>query len=270
MVRNKWFIYVILIGLIVGVAYFTLDRYIWRSRETLKISQPVLAIVIDDFGGADTHGVAELMEMNKPITVAVMPNLINSKKQSEAAYKKGFEVILHQPMEPISGKASWLGPGAILSDMSTDEIKQTFMKNLATVSHAKGFNNHTGSKITGSKEKITPILEVAKEKGLFVLDSRTTTNSQVVTVAMGMHVPWVKRDVFLDDVKTDYYINKQIQKACAVAKKQGYAVAIGHVGHGGKVTSTAIKGAIPYIEEEGIKLVPLSEIVKLNSNKEKI
>lgn len=206
-----------------------------------------------------------MLALDRPITAAVMPNLINSTAHAEEAHRLGHEVILHQPMEPMHGKASWLGPGAIFASMSTQEIQDTFRKNLDSIPHACGFNNHTGSKITSSKGKVTPILIVAKSKGIFVLDSGTSSKSQVIPVSKSMHIPWAKRDVFLDDVKSSQHITKQIRKACELAKKQGYAVAIGHVGHGGNVTAKAIKESIPYIEEQGIKLVPLSEVVKANN-----
>ncbi|WP_238472957.1 divergent polysaccharide deacetylase family protein [Desulforamulus profundi] len=199
-----------------------------------------------------------------------MPNLVHSVEQSKEAYKRGHEVILHQPMEPLRGKAYWLGPGAIKSSMSQEEIKKTFTENLKTVPHARGFNNHTGSKITSSKEKVTPMLEIAKSKGLYVLDSRTSQHSQIIPVARSMQVPWIKRDIFLDNIKSKGHIKKQIMKACEVAKKQGYAVAIGHVGQGGRVTASAVKEAIPLIEKEGVKLVPLSEIVKLKNGNGKV
>ncbi|SHK01133.1 divergent polysaccharide deacetylase family protein [Desulforamulus aeronauticus] len=240
------------------------------GEELQEKHPPVLAIVIDDFGGADIHGVAEFMNMNVPITVAVMPNLLHSIEHSNEAHQRGYEVILHQPMEPVKGKKSWLGPGAITYDMSDEQIKTTFVKNLESVPHASGFNNHTGSKITSSREKITFMLEVAKEKGLYVLDSITTPNSQVIPAAKALQIPWAKRDIFLDDIKSVEYITKQMKKGCQVAKKQGYAVVIGHVGHGGEVTARAVKEAIPFIQQEGIKIVPLSEIVRLNNEKGKI
>lgn len=267
---KRFITYIILIGLLITIGYIGITRYLWISRETVTVEQPILAIVIDDFGGADCHGVEELLSLDRPITAAVMPNLINSANHSELANKNGHEVILHQPMEPVKGKASWLGPGAIISNMSQEEIKDTFTKNLQTVPHAIGFNNHTGSKITSQKDKLIPILEVAKEKNLFVLDSRTSMRSQIIPLAKDMGIVSAKRDIFLDDVKSDRHINKQIRKACKVAKKQGYAIAIGHVGQGGHVTARSIKAAIPMIEKEGIKLVPLSEVVKQNNKNYKI
>lgn len=262
-------IFVVLISMMVILGYLTLGNAVFTAK-TVSTKQPELAIVIDDFGGADEHGVAEFMALGKPITAAVMPNLVNSKIHAEVAHKQGHEVILHQPMEPIHGKASWLGPGAIFANMSAQEITDTFTKNLATVPYAVGFNNHTGSKVTRDKEKITPMLEVAKNKGLYVLDSATSCDSQVIPTAKSMHLPWVKRDVFLDDVKSNSHVQKQIEKACKIAKTRGYAIVIGHVGHGGKVTAKAVKDAIPFIEQEGIKLVPLSEIVRLNNSDSKV
>ena len=268
--HQQWLIVVFFILLVYLLGYRGIDNFILNPTYTLTAAEPVLAIVIDDFGGADTHGVAEFIELKQTVTVAVMPNLVNSKEHSEQAHKRGHEVILHQPMEPLRGKASWLGPGAIKSDMSYEEIKETFAANLETVPYAEGFNNHTGSKITSNKDKVAPMLEVARSKSLFVLDSGTSNKSQVISVAKAMNVPWVKRDIFLDDVKSRAHITKQLRKACKIAKKKGYAVAIGHVGQGGKLTAEAVKAAIPMLEEEGVRLVPLSQVVKLVSGREKV
>ncbi|MEG6523582.1 divergent polysaccharide deacetylase family protein [Desulfotomaculum sp. 1211_IL3151] len=265
MQRKRWGFYIVLMSMVVLFGYFTMRNAVVASKPLTTQKQPILAIVIDDFGGADSHGVTELLALDRPITAAVMPNLINSIAHAEEAHRLGHEVILHQPMEPMHGKASWLGPGAIFASMSTQEIRDTFSKNLDSIPHACGFNNHTGSKITSNKEKIMPMLDVAKSKGIFVLDSGTSSKSQVIPVSKSMHIPWVKRDVFLDDVKSNQHVTKQIRKACELAQKQGYAVAIGHVGHGGNVTAKAIKELIPYIEQQGIKLVPLSEVVKANN-----
>lgn len=262
MQRKEWLFYSVLISMMVMLGYLTLG---FTAKPATTQTQPLLAIVIDDFGGADSRGVAELLALDRPITAAVMPNLIHSTDQAEEAHRRGHEVILHQPMEPVHGKASWLGPGAILASMSKQEIQDTFTRNLNSIPHASGFNNHTGSKITSSMEKITPILVVAKSQGMFVLDSKTSDKSQVIPVAKSMHIPWVKRDIFLDDVKSKKHIYKQIKKVCEIARQQGYAVAIGHVGQGGNITAQAIKEAIPYVEQQGIKLVPLSEVVKANN-----
>ncbi len=52
-----------------------------------------------------------MLKLPMPITVAVMPFLSTTKQDAETAYKAGYEVIVHMPMEPKRGKASWLAPG---------------------------------------------------------------------------------------------------------------------------------------------------------------
>ena len=52
-----------------------------------------------------------------------------------------------------------------------------------------------------------------------------------------------------------------VKLAAEIAKKNGYAVAIGHVGPaGGITTAEAIKRAVPEIEKMGVKLVTVSEL----------
>ena len=57
-------------------------------------------------------------------------------------------------------------------------------------------------------------------------------------------------------------------KAAERAKIQGHAIAIGHVGaEGGLSTAQAIIDSIKEIEEMGVEIVPLSKVIKkLNSN----
>ena len=54
----------------------------------------------------------------------IMPFLPSTKQDAIAAHKKGHEVIIHMPMEPIRGKKEWLGPKAITTDLSDEEINK--------------------------------------------------------------------------------------------------------------------------------------------------
>jgi polysaccharide deacetylase 2 family uncharacterized protein YibQ len=76
-----------------------------------------------------------------------------------------------------------------------------------------------------------------------------------------MGVTHVVRDVFLDDVIEVDGINRQLARAEAIARKRGYAVAIGHP-H--PVTVAVLKRWISQAEADGFVLVPLSQIVKRN------
>ena len=53
-------------------------------------------------------GTNQMLSLPIPLTVAVMP-FLPSTKEDAIAHKKGHEVIIHMPMEPIKGKKNGLG-----------------------------------------------------------------------------------------------------------------------------------------------------------------
>jgi polysaccharide deacetylase 2 family uncharacterized protein YibQ len=71
-------------------------------------------------------------------------------------------------------------------------------------------------------------MRLLDDKGLFFLDSRTTTASVAYKTARDEGVKAATRDVFLDDSNDPEDIEKQFQRMVDIAKKRGQAVAIGH------------------------------------------
>lgn len=235
-------------------------NHIINQQTSTQADTPKIAIVIDDFGGEDTTGVNEMLSIKCPITVAVMPNLPNSREHALRATTAGFQVILHLPMEPVNGKSSWLGPGAIYCNLTDIEIKEKLKEDLDSVPFAVGINNHTGSRATANRRVMKAVLEVAKEQSLIFLDSRTTSKSVVASLSRNLGVPYVKRDVFLDEIESKYEIKKQIYKLVDIARKNGSAVAIGHVGHMGKYTASVLKETIPELENQNVQFVFVSDL----------
>lgn len=100
-----------------------------------------------------------------------------------------------------------------------------------------------------------------QEQGKFVLDSRTSHRTQIGPVAKEMGVPVLQRSLFLDDVNSVAHVKQQLRKLARIARKQGYAIGIGHVGPTGPATATAIREMIPELESQGITIVPLSRLL---------
>jgi len=220
-----------------------------------------LAIVIDDFGN-NMVGTEEMLNMPVPITAAIMPFLPSTKKDAELAFSKGHDVFVHMPMEPVRGKRSWLGPGAITSDLSNEEIRKRVNEAIDQVPHAVGMNNHMGSKITVDPRIMRVVLSVCKERGLMFLDSKTTHKSVVSSIARELGVPVIENRLFFDDVYTTAHISKQMRLLHSNLGKHPYFVAIGHVGPAGKKTASIIREAIPALQKEA-KLVKASQLPSL-------
>lgn len=219
----------------------------------------VVAVVIDDFGNR-MKGTDEMLRLPIPITAAVMPFLPTSRADAEAAHAKGREVIVHLPMEPVRGKASWLGPRAILTSLSDEEIRVRTEAAIADVPHAVGMNNHMGSRATADERVMRIVLQVCKERGLFFLDSRTSHKSVVPRIAQELGVPLLQNDLFLDDVYTDRHVAGQVALLKERVRKHERTVVIGHVGPPGLITSGQLASSIPALRAE-TRFVRLSELL---------
>ncbi len=233
------------------------NRIPYGTKEGKKAQ---VAVVIDDFGQYNADGVKEILALDIPVTCAVMPNMENTRKDAEEAAKVGKEVIAHLPLEPVRGKKKWLGPGAITTSMSEEEVKSQVRKNFDGVPYAVGFNNHMGSAVTANDKITRAILQVAQEKEFFVLDSRTTEKSRVPALSGELGITYLERNIFLDNVKNTDHVKKQLLKLSQEALVRGRAIGIGHVGQGGKTTARALEEMIPRMEEMGIEFVYLSEM----------
>lgn len=236
-----------------------------ESYATTKIptSKNVLAIVIDDFGN-DMKGTEEMLELPIPLTVAVMPFLPTTQDDAKLAYAKGHEVIIHIPMEPKRGKKSWLGPGAITTDLSDEEIRNRIEDAIKDVPHAVGMNHHMGSKVTEDKRIMRIILEVCKEHNLFYLDSKTTDKSVIPEIATELSVPYLENNLFFDHVYTEQHIYKQASTLVEKLKGTEGLIAIGHVGVTGEQVVGALKTYIPEYQKEA-ELVTLSQFLQMKT-----
>lgn len=253
--KNKIYIAIeiLLISVFIGLVF----RWVNIRAESTK---GYIAIVIDDFGN-NSEGTEEMLELPIKFTGAVMPFMPNSEEEAERLAAMGKEAILHQPMEAHTGKRSWLGPVPILGNMSVEEVKNRFCQNADSIK-TSGFNNHMGSLITEDREKMRAIMECAKERNMYFLDSVTSSKSVAQSEAERAGIKYFKRDVFLDSTQDIAKIKANILKTATIAEERGYAIAIGHVGaEGGEVTAKALRDTID--ELKGFKFVTLSELGEL-------
>jgi len=226
--------------------------------------KPKLALIIDDFGQSRT-GVKDMLNLKIPLTIAVMPFLSYSKADAENAHRKGFEVIVHLPMQSqINDKISWLGPMPIEVNQDDDEIDRIVIKSFNDIPFALGANIHMGSMSSEDDRVMSCVMNLLKQKHYFFIDSRTTSKTVCDKVAKEVGVKYGKRNVFLDDgTKNIDYIKGQLSSAADLAIKNGFAIAIGHVGSmGGVETAESINEMIPELKARGIEFVFVSQLVK--------
>ena len=235
---------------------FSIKKLFSPKPNPERSRKPRIVFVIDDIG-YNNRQADLLFSMKRPVTFSILPRLAYSKYFAEEAKKRGFETILHLPLEPEDAEQD-PGAGKITVDMNPSEVKAILDEDLASVPGITGVSNHMGSRATRDRGLMYFVLKELKPKQLFFLDSMTHSKSTAHKVAHAMGVPAVKRDVFLDNVDDFDYITERIEEAAQIAKREGHAVAIGHVREN---TLLAIKKAIPHLEEEGLELVTLKDLL---------
>lgn len=214
-----------------------------------------LCVVFDD-GGQNVAQLKKCVALPFPVTVAVLPRLAHSKECAELVRQSGNEVILHQPMQAINLGVN-PGEGAILPHMSGGEIAATLSQNIAEIAPISGINNHEGSLITEDEVKVGFVLETVHQKGIYFLDSRTSSATKVPSVSMEMGFPYYQRDIFLDNEKTRENILHELKRGVEIANRQGFVIMIGHV-WSAEILPAVLEEVYPELKKKGYRFSTVS------------
>ncbi len=221
-----------------------------------QAEEALLALIIDDLGDHWNYG-RRAVELPGAVTYAVLPHTPYGRRLAEMANVTGREVMLHQPMQAINGKA--MGPGGLSLDMTHEEFVRTLRDNLRAVPHVSGVNNHMGSLLTRHPGHMQWLMEELHEQGnLYFVDSRTSRQSVAPQLASESGLPTTQRNVFLDHDRDMAAIERQFDEAVSQARSVGSSVLIGHPY---PETLAFLEQRLPDLAAEGVRLVPVSAVI---------
>ena len=253
--------YKIIIGILflVIILQWIFIIIISRPKKAPKIPVALkgkIAIVLDDWG-YNMNNLDMLEEIKYPLTTSVLPDLNYSKAVAEELHRRGFEIILHLPMEPYEKYR--LEKNTVMISWDEVKIRDIIVQDLANIVYAKGVSNHMGSLATEDLRTMEIIFKELKKRHLFFLDSLVSSKSICFDLARKMGIGFIKRNVFLDNQEEPGYIRSQINKLKMKARIYGQAIGIGH---DRKITLEILKEVMPTLEKEGYKFVFVSELIK--------
>lgn len=220
------------------------------------VQTPLVSLIIDDLGDRYDDG-SRAIALPGQLTYAILPQTTFSSRLAEMAHGKGKEVMLHQPMQAVNGKA--MGPGGMEMAMSHRALLATLEANLASVPHARGVNNHMGSLLTRHPGHMAWLMAALRQRGgLYFVDSSTTSKSVAQQIALEYKLPVMRRHVFLDHERDEQRISGQFVQLVRQAHRNGHAVGIGHPY---PETLAVLEQMLPQLEGFGVRLVPVSELI---------
>ena len=272
-IQNLTIVTLIIIIIVLGASNFAALRKLdlltrgseiknQERTETVKdIDQDtlgVIVLVIDDFGYRNDNISDGFLNLNIPITCAIIPGHTASKKFAEKAVSYGKEVIIHMPMESEN-----YSPGEdeykLLTSMTSELLENKLIQAFESLPEAIGMNNHQGSKATSDSKTMTVLASVLKDRGKYFIDSRTSSLTIGEKTMISFGVPTARRNIFLDNNNDLDRIEEQMNKLANSAKKNGVAVGLGHAR---KNTLSVIEKVVPDLLDKGFVFQFASQVVK--------
>lgn len=229
-----------------------------------ETDNPVISIIIDDIGYRLKNDIRAIA-LPGPLAYGIMPHAPHSGRMSELATSKGKEIILHLPMQALN-RNEFLGPGALTLNMTRKLFLNTLDMDLNAVPNVIGVNNHMGSLLTRHPGHMQWLMEAIKTHGYFYIDSLTSEQSIAAQIAKENQVPYIRRDVFLDNEQDHAYIRGQFMELVKTARRKGSAVGIGHPNPG---TIDVLMETLPNLQRYGVQIINLQEMINLRNGGER-
>ena len=187
-------------------------------------TKPKLVIIIDDVVSKSQKD--KILNIGYPITMAFLPPNSGHKESAIIAQNLPFHMI-HFPMQASKNFKNIEIDTLNISD-SYEKIEARVKQLRVLYPNATYTNNHTGSVFTENYEAMDKLFRALKKYNFIFVDSKTTPNSVAKELSIKYQMPYIVRDTFLDNDRSFTAIQNQLKDAIRVAKKQGFAIAIGH------------------------------------------
>lgn len=230
-------------------------RIVLMRRESMSAISGRMAIIVDDFGYVYNDPARKFLFYPQPLTIAILPGQKATSLVARDARLANREILVHLPMEPRNAK--WSDEGyTLLAGQDAGTVRLRVRAALAQLPAALGINNHEGSRVTPDRAMMRTVMAELKRQNKIFIDSRTTPQSVALEAAREAGIRAASNQFFLDAKDDEDFIEAQLNKAAAVAAKQGQVIAICHMR---KHTLRVLERMLPTLEQQGIRFIYISE-----------
>ena len=222
-------------------------------------SSAKMAVVIADFGFKATATTVEFLSFPEPLTVSLVSTRKMSTWTAQIANEYRKEIVILIPMEPLTPAYKQYNNRTVMIHFPAEKIKSILHGATESIPSYAGFSNLCGSRVLEDTPVMKTIFtELKKDHGYFLIDP-VSRKSVAVGIARDVDVPYRTIDLSLDSTAScSPSLADTLHHAAMIAQKTGSVVVQG------RATAELIavlKKQLPYLQENGIKLVYLSEVV---------
>jgi polysaccharide deacetylase 2 family uncharacterized protein YibQ len=167
-------------------------------------------------------------------------------------------MIVQVPMEPVDFPREDPGPATLLTTLTPEQNLERLEWTMSRAIGYVGVTNFMGSRFAASPDALQPILQVLKGRGLLLLETRVSNQSQIASIGDGLSLPRAADDRNLDGDLTRGGIEQALAELEQIARRKDGAIG---VGSDFPITIERIAAWAETVDGKGFVLAPLSAMV---------
>lgn len=218
-----------------------------------------VVLVIGGMGISQTSTQQAIQQLPPSVTLAFAPYGNSLRRWMQDSRKKGHELLLQIPMEPIDYPKNNPGPHTLKADANLQENIANLHWSMSRISNYVGVMNYLGNKLLTQPASLSPIFAEFSKRGLLFLEDGTVKNSVGAGVAVKELLPYAKGHILLDNIRSRAAIGEKLARLAEEAKRTGLAIGIGNAFPD---TIDLVAQFAAQAKRNGIEITPVSAIVK--------
>ena len=194
-------------------------------KKVLDSHKPKVVIIIDDIASPkQISDIRVIQDAGLKLTPSIFPIAKSNTKMLDSVAKLDFFMV-HLPLEALAYKDEL---DTISIGDSAESIEQKIAHIKQILPNTRYINNHTGSKFTERKDNMEALINALDLHNISFVDSRTTPNTAIPSIAEAQNRLILHRDIFIDNHLDAHSLATQIKEGVKIAKARGYAILIAH------------------------------------------
>jgi hypothetical protein len=232
---------------------------VYARPYNIADTRPRIAIVINNLGLSRLATDAAISRMPTNVTLAfdVQSPVIGA--WIGRARMGGHECIIDIPMEPFDYPRSDPGPNTLLTSLPSSDNLQRLQWALRQAPGYVGLTTFSGSRFVTDPERMRPVFDTAKHRGLLLFDSRVAPHSVISDMAKDQHIPVATATLQLDDSMSASAIDSALDRLEKEARLNGRAVG---VAASTPIVLDRLQNWLKGLPDRGISLAPLTALVQ--------
>lgn len=226
---------------------------------------PTISIILTDAGMSAQATTQALQDLPKAIAFAFSPYPNPAQALLKKAQEDKRDTLILLPMEPGAYPKDDPGPKALLTRLGEAENKKTLNWVLARGASTIGVMNYMGSRFLTDDKSLLPVFSTLKSKNLFFIEDSALPAMSTAMAAEQVNMTYVAADISLDSTPSEQAIRQQLIELEKRASEKGFALGVAHPY---PVTINTLKSWASTLDNRGIRLVTLTEMIKNSAEHE--